>query len=125
MAWQIKFRDMQHEEGFNNFIKKAKVQDWDKERTSLFYTLAIFEETRRNIDALYDFKENCIKPEGLNQGWQTGGTTKATKLAFNLFNNFRGEDRERENYSPLELFSISTDYRNFMLMAVQIRFSQE
>ena len=123
MTWQIKFKDVQHEEFFNVFIKKAKVQDWDKERTSLFYTLALFAETRNHINDLYDFDENYIKIEGLNKGWQTGGTTKATKLAFNLYNNFRGEDRESEDYSPLELFSISTDYRNYMLMAVQIRFS--
>lgn len=123
MTWQIKFRDVQHEEGFNNFIKKAEVQDWDKERISLFYTLAIFEETRRHINDLYDFKENCMKSEGLKKEWQTGGTTKATKLAFNLFNNFYGRDSECENYSPLELFSLPTDYRNYMLMAVQIRFS--
>lgn len=121
MTWQIKFRNIEHEEGFNNFMKKAEVEDWDKERTSLFYTLAIFEETRKNINDLYDFKENCIKFKGVTKGWQTGGTTKATKLAFNLFNNFRGE--ESEDYSPLEIFSLDTDYRNYMLMAVQIRFS--
>ncbi|MBU3174428.1 DUF6075 family protein [Clostridium estertheticum] len=123
MTWQIKFRDVQHEEGFNNFMKKAEVEDWDKERTSLFYTLAIFEETRNHINDLYNFEENCMMFEGLKKGWQTGGTTKATKLAFNLFNNYRGEDREKENYSPLELFSLDTDYTNYMLMAVQIRFS--
>jgi len=123
MAWQIKFRDKKHEEGFNNFMERANVKDYDKERTSLFYILALFQETRMSIDNLYNFKENCIELEGLNKGWQTGGTVKATKLAFNLFNNFRGEDKEKENYSPLEIFSIETDYRNYMLMAVQIRFS--
>jgi len=123
MAWQIKFRNLEHEKGFHDFIKKAEIQDWDKERTSLFYILALFEETRRHINDLYDFEENCIKCEGVKEAWQTGGTTKATKLAFNLFNDFRGDDREKENYSPLELFSLDTDYRNYMLMAVQIRFS--
>lgn len=123
MTWQMKFRNVEHEKAFNDFMKKAEIGDWDKERTSLFYTLAIFDETRNHINDLYDFKENCIKFEGLNKGWQTGGTTKATKLAFNLFNDFRGEDREKENFSPLEIFSLDTDYRNYMLMAVQIRFS--
>ncbi|MBU3076206.1 hypothetical protein KPL43_23065 [Clostridium estertheticum] len=104
-------------------MKKAEVENLDKERTPLFYTLAIFEETRKNINDLYDFKENCIKFKGLTKEWQTGGTAKATKLAFNLFNNFRGEYRESENYSPLEIFSLDTDYRNYMLMAVQLRFS--
>lgn len=120
MTMGIKFKDVNHEEGFNKFIKKANVNEGDKERISLFYLLAIFEETRRNINDLYDFKENCMKSEGLEHGWQTGGTTKVTKLAFNLFNGYRGEDRERENYSPLELLSTCTEY---MIIAVQIRFS--
>ena len=90
---------------------------------SVLRMLPLFEETRRHINDLYDFEENCMKFEGLKKGWQTGGTTKATKLAFNLFNNYRGEDREKEDYSPLELFSLDTDYRNYMLMAVQIRYS--
>ncbi|WP_410506340.1 DUF6075 family protein [Haloimpatiens sp. FM7315] len=72
---------------------------------------------------MYDFEENCIRLDGLNQGWQAGGTTKATKLAFNLYNNWRGEDREHEDYSPLELFSVATEYRNYFLVAVQLRFS--
>ncbi len=123
MEWQIKFKDSEHEEGFNHFMARAKVQEWDKERTSLFYILALFKDTRSNITTIYNFEENCIKFEGLNKSWQTGGTIKATKLAFNLFNNFRGQNREKEDYSPLEIFSIENDYRNYMLIAVQIRFS--
>jgi hypothetical protein len=123
VAWEIKFKDSEHEEAFNNFMAKAKVQDYDKERTALFYTLALFDDTRKHINDLYDFEENWIELDGLHKGWQTGGTTKATKLAFNLYNNWHGEDGENEDYSPLELFSVSTEYRNYMLLAVQIRFS--
>jgi len=123
MAWEIRFKDKEHEEGYYKLIARAEVKEWDKERLSLFYVLALFAETRNHIDDLYDFKENWIKIEGLNKGWQTGGTTKVTKLAFNLYNNWRGEDREHEDYSPLEIFSISTEYRNYMLLAVQLRFS--
>ncbi|MBU3200308.1 DUF6075 family protein [Clostridium estertheticum] len=123
MEQQIKFRDPKHEEGFNDFMTRAKVNEWDKERISLFCILALFEDIRSNITTLYNFEDNCVKFEGLNKGWQTGGTVKATKLAFNLFTNFRGQKREKEDYSPLELFSVEIDYRNYMLMAVQIRFS--
>jgi hypothetical protein len=103
-----------------SFSNTLAVKDWDKERISLFYTLAIFEKTRRHID---DFKKDCIKVEGLKQDWQSERTIKGTKLAFNLFNNFHGLDSECENYSPLELFSLSTIYMDYMLIAVQIRFS--
>lgn len=123
MAWQIKFKDAEHEEGYNKLIAKAEVQEWDKERLSLFYVLSLFDETRKYIEDLYDFQGKCIKLDGLTKGWQTGGTTKATKLAFNLYNNWRGYDGEGEDYSPLEIFSVSTEYRNYMLLAVQLRFS--
>jgi len=52
MGWQIKFKDMIHEEGFNDFMRRAKVNERDKERTSLFYILALFEDTRSNITTL-------------------------------------------------------------------------
>ncbi len=123
MSWVLRFKDSEHEESYNKLIARAKVQEWDKERLSLFYVLSLFDETRRNINDLYDFEENCIRLEGLNKGWQTGGTTRATKLAFNLYNNWLGEDREHEDYSPLEIFCISTEYRNYFLTAVQLRFS--
>lgn len=123
MAWEIRFKDAEHEEGYNKFIEKAEVQELDKERLSLFYVLSLFNETRKHIEDLYDFQGKCIKLDGLNKGWQTGGTTKATKLAFNLYNNWRGYDGEGEDYSPLEIFSVSTEYRNYMLLAVQLRFS--
>ena len=123
MELVIKFKNAEHKEGFSNLIERAKVQDWDKERISLFYTLAIFEETRNNIESLYDFKEKCIKIDGLNKGFQTSGTVRATKLAFNLFNNFRGKDRTKEDFSPLEIFCMDARVQNCFWMAIQIRFS--
>ena len=120
---ELKFKDEAHEKGFNEFMDKAKVRPTDTERKALFYLLSLFNETRSHIKDLYNFQDNCIEFEGLNKGWQTGGTTKVTKLAFNLYNGHRGEDRETEDYSPLELFSISEEYRNYLLYAVQIRFS--
>lgn len=118
----FKFKDDKHKEGFNTFIKLANINQADVERICLFYLLSLFNETRNNINGLYDFKGNGIMIAGLNEGWQTGSTRRVTKLAFNLYNNFRGEDVENENYSPLELFSVPDEYRKYMLYAVDIRF---
>lgn len=115
------FKDARHELSYKKLNTRAGVKEWDKERKSLFYLLSLFEETTNQITDLYNFEENCIKIEGLNKGWQTGGTTKVTKLAFNLYNGWHGEDGE--NYSPLHLFSVSDDNREYMLEAVRIRFS--
>jgi hypothetical protein len=118
----LKFKDLDHAKAYEEFITRARVSKTDMERHSLFYVLALFGETRNHINDVYNFDDNCIEFEGLNKGWQTGGTTKATKLAFNLYNNFRGVE-PGEDYSPLELFSVSEEYRNYLLYAVQIRFS--
>lgn len=120
----MKFKDDEHHNYFYSFYKKANVQNYDTERLSLFYILALFSETRKNIDSLYDFERNLIIPEGLNAGWQTGGTTKATKLAFNLYNNYLGQlNDEGGDYSPLELFSVSAENREFLIEGLKLRFS--
>lgn len=117
----MKFKDKQHELAYKEFKLRAGVREYDKERQSLFYLLSLLDETRRNITDLYNFEENWIEIEGLSQGWQTGGTTKITKLAFNLYNGWRGEDGE--NCSPLHLFSVSEDNREYLLEAIRVRFS--
>lgn len=119
---KMKFKDRQHELGYKELTLKAGVKEWDKERQTLFYLLSLFEETRNHITDLYNFNENWIEFEGLEKGWQTGGTTKVTKLAFNLYNGWNGEDSE--DYSPLHLFSVSDNNREYLLEAIKIRFSQ-
>lgn len=115
------FKSKEHEAAYKEFILKAHVSDGDAERKSLFYLLSLLEDTREHINDLYDFKENWIKPEGLNKGWQTGGTTKITMLAFNLYNGFNDEDND---YSPLNLFSgVDSSNREYLLQSIRIRFS--
>lgn len=115
------FKDNKHELFYNNFLVKANVKEKDFERKSLFYLLALFTETRGHINDLYDFKNNWIKFDGLNKGWQTGGTSKITKLAFNLYNGYHGENGE--DFSPLTLFSVSEDNRIYLLEAIKLRFN--
>lgn len=116
------FKDEQHKKSYEEFKLRACISEYDKERQSLFYLLSILDDTRKHINDLYDFKENWIKHEGLSASWQTGGTTKITKLAFNLYNGWHGEG-DRDNYSPLHLFSVSADNREYLLEAIRIRFS--
>lgn len=115
------FKNREHASFYEEFNLRACVLEEDRERQSLFYLLSLLEETRKNIDDLYNFKDDRIKFEGLNKGWQTGGTTKITKLAFNLYNGWYGDDGE--DYSPLHLFNVSDDNRKYLLEAIKIRFS--
>lgn len=117
----MKFKNEEHKKSYEEFKARASISESDKERKSLFYLLALLSDTRNNINDLYNFKENWIKVEGINKCWQTGGTTKITKLAFNLYNGWRGEDGD--DYSPLHLFSVDDDNREYLLEAIRIRFS--
>lgn len=115
------FKNEEHKEYYEKFKLRASINNSDTERKSLFYLLALLPDTRNNINDLYNFKENMIKLEGINKSWQTGASTKITKLAFNLYNGWKGEDGE--DYSPLYLFSVADDNREYLLEAIRIRFS--
>ena len=52
---------------------------------------------------MFDFKNDCIVPEGMYGGWQTNGTVKVCHLAFNLWNGFTEEGKENL-FTPDELF---------------------
>ncbi|WP_431835185.1 DUF6075 family protein [Gallintestinimicrobium propionicum] len=49
--------------------------------------LASVVDTRRNINSIYDFKTGCVKTECLHEGWQTSGSMKVVRMAFNLYCN--------------------------------------
>ena len=54
---------------------------------ALCYRLGISVDTRRNINSIYDFKTGCVKTECLHEGWQTSGSMKVVRMAFNLYCN--------------------------------------
>ena len=54
---------------------------------ALCYCIGINNDTRRNADRIYDFKTGCVKTECLNEGWQTSGSMKVVRMAFNLYCN--------------------------------------
>lgn len=75
----------------------------DAYHKAFFYTMGISAETRRNIRNLFDFKGDCIKPEGLSAAWQTGSTRRLCRLAFNLWNGWTEEGKEQYS-APYDLF---------------------
>lgn len=117
------FKDKEHEDFYNFNIEKTNSYK-DPYRQSLFYLFGLTKETRQNIDSLYNFKERCIEFEGLTEPWQTGTTTRVTRLAFNLFNGFSGNTGEEGNnddccsYTPYNLFDNSLMI--YMLEAVKL-----
>ena len=100
-AQNIRFASEEHRDFFLSMMSKSRRND--SYHCSFFYVMGIAPETRANIQQMFNFKEDCIEPEGMHGGWQTSGTVKVCHLAFNLWNGYAEEGRERY-FTPEELF---------------------
>ena len=86
---KIQFRNKAHRDFVFENLEKCRHNDCYHQ--AFFYVMGISEETRMNIGKMFDFKNDCIVPEGMYGGWQTSGTVKVCHLAFNLWNGFTEE----------------------------------
>lgn len=91
--------------------------------------LGVCADTRAHFDDLFDVAEHGIKLDGLQEGWQTGGTRKVTRLAFNLWNGCTydsPEDADVCKRSPFygvdEIFCCG--YQPYFMQAVRLRFPE-
>ena len=127
---KISFISEAHEKFY--YEKIPKVREADVYHKALCYCLGINEDTRRNVDRIYNFKTGCVKPECLHEGWQTSGSAKVVRTAFNLYCNGTpsvDEDTttdeqlyECRQYSVEELFCC--EYALYFWQAVQIRYPE-
>ena len=93
----VKFRSAAHRDFFLEMMSRSKVND--TYHRAFFYVMGISEETRANINQMFDFKTDCIKPEGMHGGWQTSGTVRVCHLAFNLWNGYT-EKEPGQDFTP-------------------------
>lgn len=77
---KITFKNKEHEIFYNTYLSKCSCQD--SYHKTLIYCLGLSEDTRRNANRIYDFKTGFIKPECLQEGWQTSGSEKIVRIAF-------------------------------------------
>ena len=82
-AKKIIFISDGHEKFYYEKLKEVRYQD--VYHKALVYCLGISNDTRRNIKSIYDFKTGCVKTECLHEGWQTSGSVKVVRMAFNLY----------------------------------------
>ena len=59
----IRFRSAAHRDFFLEMMNKSKVNDCY--HRAFFYVMGIAAETRANINQMFDFKTDCIEPEGM------------------------------------------------------------
>ncbi len=128
--FNIKFKDNCHRDFFYNYLKKCRYKDCYHQ--ALIYCLGICSDTRRNINRIYDFKTGEVKTECLREGWQTSGSQRVTRLAFNLYNNgtpsiFDFDDLNEQliecsKYTVEDLFCCG--YAKYFWEAINIRYPE-
>ena len=114
---EIRFSSKEHEKFFYQML--AKCGKHDSYYSSFFYCVGISEDTRNHVDRMFDFKERLIKPEALHEGWQTGGSARLTRLAFNLWNGYV-EKGEESLSTPYEMFDCG--YAPYFYEAIRIKY---
>ena len=97
-----------HEKFYYEKLKEIRYQD--VYHKALCYCLGICNDTRENAYRIYDFKTGNVKTECLHEGWQTSGSQKVVRMAFNLYCNgtpsvYDYEDAE-EQLSECKLYSV-------------------
>ena len=114
------YHDAEHEEAYNALC--AQMRYLDAYHRALAYLLALDAVVREHVPDVFDFAEDCIKPDALRRAWQTGTSTATTRLAYNLWNGFAGEgEDDARNYTPEQIFA-RTEYAPFYWQALQLRF---
>ena len=114
-AQEIIFISEAHEKFYYEKLKEVRYQD--VYHKALCYCLGINDDTRRNANRIYDFKTGCVKTECLHEGWQTSGSVKVVRMAFNLYCN-----NECRQYTVEELFCCA--YAPYFWQAIQIRYPE-
>ena len=127
-AQEIIFISEAHEKFYYEKLKEVRYQD--VYHKALCYCLGINDDTRRNANRIYDFKTGCVKTECLHEGWQTSGSVKVVRMAFNLYCNAtpsvddytdaEEQINECRQYTVEELFCCA--YAPYFWQAIQIRY---
>lgn len=126
----INFISKTHEKFYYEMLDR--VREKDVYHMALIYCLGISNDTRRNIESIYDFKTGCVKTECLQEGWQTSGSIKIVRMAFNLYCNSTPsvDDHQttEEQLDECKLYTVSElfccAYAPYFWQAVQIRYPE-
>ena len=129
-AENIIFISDAHEKFYYEKLQEVRYQD--VYHKALCYCLGINGDTRKNADRIYNFKTGSVKTKCLHEGWQTSGSLKVVRMAFNLYCNstpsvWDYEDAEEQvnecrQYTVEDIFCCA--YAPYFWQAVQIRYPE-
>ena len=115
----IRFCSAAHRDFFLEMVSKSRVNDCY--HRAFFYVIGIAREPRQNINQMFDFKTDCISLDGMYGEWQTSGTVKVCRLAFNLGNNYVEEGREKR-FTPEDLFCC--EFAPYFMEGIKVRYPE-
>ena len=107
MKSEIRFIDREHLSFYNQLLNQTGKKD--PYHKAFFYVIGISSDTRNNIQKIFDFEGDCIRPDCIGDGWQTSGTERITRLAFNLWNGWNADG----GATPYDLFDC--EFASYMI----------
>ena len=126
----ITFKSREHEKFYEEYLKKCRYRD--VYHRALVYCLGIDRDTRNNVNKIYNFKTGCVKTECLQEEWQTSGSLRIVRMAFNLYCNgtpsvgdYEAEEdqlKECRCYTVEDLFCCG--YTRYFWEAIKIRYPE-
>ncbi len=130
MEESIIFKSQAHKEFYLSHICLCRYDD--AYHRALVYCLGIDRDTREHAEQIYDFKTGIVKTECLCEGWQTSGSQRIIRMAYNLYNNgtpsvYDYSDPEEKleecsRYTVEDLFCCG--YAPFFWQAIKIRYPE-
>ncbi len=130
------FANEEHEKFYYEKLEQAEDNLTDGQvdcyHKALIYILGISEDTRNHFSQIYDMKSGYIKLECLHQGWQTSGSVRVVRLAFNLYtdgtpsvDDYEGRDEqlnECREYSVSDIFCCG--YAVYFWQGIMLRYPE-
>lgn len=126
----ITFKNQEHKDFYMEYLQKCRYQD--VYHKALVYCLGIDLDTREHVEQIYDFESGCVKTGCLREGWQTSGSEKIVRMAFNLYCNntpsVTDYRNKKEQVEECQLYTVEnlfcTGYAKFFWEAVKIRYPE-
>ena len=94
-------------------LSKCRYQD--VYHRALVYCLGIDRDTREHADSIYNFKSGCARTECLHEDWQTSGSVRIVRMAFNLYCNGTLSVYDYEFVVNNEIIQLSNSRENSIL----------
>jgi len=133
------FRNDAHRAFYEQRIEELQVHSGRKADCylqALVYTLGICDDTRKRFDDMYDKAERSIIPGTIYAAWQTDGSRKTTRLAFNLFTGRtptaltydEASNKVTEDFDECRKYSVSDifccGFAPYFVEAIKIRYPE-